>query len=334
MAFLSFRPGHVFGGGPRLGTVWILLPVVSCGLIPCPTLAQNAPSSQPQAAVSVQGSRLSEGFFEYSGTSWTLIGPRGFVRFGSPSSAISPLASFGDPGAGLGMGIKAGHIQGQFFGHWGQQYRRSFMGQSLQITLPDGSWGSMGDQAYTPFVIGFFPVVGDAPLYPPLAPGLPVPADPFPLFATPGMFAPPSGISENTAAIRKPGEKNSNRDEKDGPSQPGLPNETPLGQDQNALVLSGKASEHSRDGASPAVISKSAERVVYGVDEARRRREQELARENEIARSYLSRAETALQSGKPEVAKTYLRLALQHASERLRDEVVSKLKSLEQPGKP
>lgn len=334
MAFLSFRPGHVFGGGPRLGTVWILLPVVSCGLIPCPTLAQNAPSSQPQAAVSVQGSRLSEGFFEYSGTSWTLIGPRGFVRFGSPSPAISPLASFGDPGAGLGMGIKAGHIQGQFFGHWGQQYRRSFMGQSLQITLPDGSWGSMGDQAYTPFVIGFFPVVGDAPLYPPLAPGLPVPADPFPPFATPGMFAPPSGISENTAAIRKPGEKNSNRDEKDGPSQPGLPNETPLGQDQNALVLSGKASEHSRDGASPAVISKSAERVVYGVDEARRRREQELARENEIARSYLSRAETALQSGKPEVAKTYLRLALQHASERLRDEVVSKLKSLEQPGKP
>jgi len=81
------------------------------------------------------------------------------------------------------------------------------------------------------------------------------------------------------------------------------------------------------------VVSTSAERVVYGVDEARWRREQELARENEIARSYLSRAETALQSGKVEVAKTYLRLAVEHASGTLREEAARKLQTLEQTGK-
>jgi len=334
MALLSFRPGRLFGGGPRLGMVWILLPVVSCGLIPCPTLAQNAPSAQPQAAVSVQGSRLSEGFFEYSGTSWTLIGPRGFVRFGSPSPVVSPLASFGDPGAGIGMGFRAGGVHGQFFGQWSQGYRRSFVAQSMQITLPNGSWGSVGDQAYTPFVIGFFPVVGDCSRCPALSPGLPILADPsLPPLATPGMFAKPVRTSEKNATMAKP-LQNSNREQDERPTQPGLPNETSPLQDKNALVLSGNAPGHASAEASRGVVSTSAERVVYGVDEARWRREQELARENEIARSYLSRAETALQSGKSEVAKTYLRLALQHASERLRDEVVSKLKSLEQTGKP
>lgn len=318
----------------RLQAVWLPLLAASCALLASKGFAQNVASSQAQTTLSVQGSRMSEGFFEYSGTSWTLIGPRGFVRFGSPSPVVSPLVSFGDPGGGLGMGFRGGGVHGQFFGQWSQGYRRSFVAQSMQITLPNGSWGTVGDQAYTPFVIGFFPVVGDCSRYPALSPGLPILADPsLPPLATPGVFAKPVRTSEKNAAMSKP-LQNSNRKQDEAPTQPGLPNETSPLQDKNALVLSGNAPGHASAEASLAVVSTSAERVVYGVDEARRRREQELARENEIARSYLSRAETALQSGKSEVAKTYLRLALQHASERLRDEVVSKLKSLEQTGKP
>ncbi|MGB9690083.1 hypothetical protein [Thermogutta sp.] len=331
MAFLSSTPGRWFGGGTHLGVVCILLAVASCGLIPCPTLAQNVPSSQAQ--ITASGSRVSEGFFEYSRTSWTLIGPRGFVRFGSPSPTVSPFASFGDPDTGLGMGVRAGGIQSQFFGQWSQGYRRSFTGQALRITLPDGSWGTVADQAYTPFVIGFFPVVGDYAGYSAIGPGLPVLAAPFPPLVTPGILPPPAGISEKAVAAPKPREKNSTPHENEAQSQAGPPDQISSLQDKNGLVLSGKDAKSSSTQASSGEVSASAERVVYGVDEARRRREQELARENEIAQSYLSRAETALQSGKPEIAKTYLRLAQQHASGSLRDHILNKLQALEQTGK-
>ncbi|ASV74324.1 hypothetical protein THTE_1722 [Thermogutta terrifontis] len=316
----------------RLQAVWLRLFAASWALLASRGFAQNVASSQAQTTLSVQGSRMSEGFFEYSGTSWTLIGPRGFVRFGSPSPVVSPLVSFGDPGAGLGMGFRGGGVHGQFFGQWSQGYRRSFVAQSMQITLPNGSWGTVGDQAYTPFVIGFVPVVGDCSRCPALSPGLPILADPSLPLATPGMFAKPVRTSEKNAAMAK-FLQNPNRDQDEAPTQPGLPNETSPLQDKNALVLSGNAPGHASAEASRGVVSTFAERVVYGVDEARWRREQELARENEIARSYLSRAETALQSGKVEVAKTYLRLAVEHASGTLREEAARKLQTLEQTGK-
>lgn len=297
-------------------------------------------AEQPQVTITVPGQRVSEGYFEYSATSWTLVGPRGFVRFGPQSPVVSPFAGFGDSGTGLGVHLSGHGFQAEFFGQWSQGFRRSMVTQSSEITFPNGSWGTVGDQAVTPFVVGFVPIVGGPPgdgLGVPFPPGLVL--SPGRLAAFPGLeptVIRPGGKLGIETGPEGRGIEAGRASEKRGeiPCEEPQPPRLSARQAEAPLVLGGSNGAASPSlPAGPSALrepSSTAEYVAMSVEEARRRYEAELAERNATAAEYLRRAEAALAAGKGEVAKIYLRLAAGRASGQLRETILQKLEKLEQ----
>lgn len=293
---------HFHARSPRMRIVVLLAAVF---VIPVAVVGDFGASAQ-QVQLGVTNSSVSEGFFEYHGTSWTLLGPSGFARFGQPHTQVSPFPAFEAPLPSLGIHYGSRKWQGEFFGYWSHGIHRSHQTLRLSQTLSDAMYGSFACQSLRPFVIGFHPVFASAPHTPYVElPSLPLQDTPNarPALATnPRIPAvPPKPGQDKALSVAKP-ERSAQVEE-----------------DEPPLVLSGQlrpgeATEASIANASGSISQSSAERVVMSVEEARVIRAAEQDRANQEAERYCNLAEVAMKSGQQGQAKIYLRLAEKLAS--------------------
>ncbi len=258
-----------------------------------------------QVRLGVTNSSVSEGFFEYQGASWTLLGPSGFARFGRPHTQVSPFPAFQTPPPSAGIHYGSRKWQGEFFGYWSHGIQRNHQTVRLSETLSDGIYGSLACQSLTPFVIGFHPVFASAPN----APSVESSALPFQFVPNPK-----TALANNTQlSAAQPLQRRE--------KIPSTENAKPLApvEDEPPLVLGRrlrspeKADSSGRD-TSVRESQSSAERVVMSVDEAQAIRAAEQERSNQEAERYCNLAEVAMKCGQQGQAKIYLRLAEKLAS--------------------
>lgn len=273
-----------------------------------------------QVRLDVTNSSVSEGFFEYQGTSWTLMGPSGFARFGQSHTQVSPFPVFESPPPALGVHYGSRGWQGEFFGYWSSGIQRSHRSLTLSQTLSDGIYGSFACQSLRPFVIGFHPVFASAPYAPFAEP----PALAYQHLPNPGppMPNPRPAVAKDTqrAAARAPAGREND-----------LPVEKLEGsarsEDEPPLVLGGRpgpaeAADSAKGDRIGSLSQSSAERVVMSVDEARALRSAEQQRDNQEAQRYCDLAEAAMKRGEQGQARIYLRMAEKLASGDLRRKVL------------
>jgi hypothetical protein len=292
--------------GPKiLRTISVVL------LTYCYSLGKEFPASQAQQVqTGVASQSLRESFFEYQGTSWTLVGPSGFARFGPAQRWLSPLPVFDTSPPAIGLYFDSQRTRGEFYGYWSQGVQRSHQSIDLSLTLSDGLYGSFACQSLRPFVTGFRPAFASTVnkgFQPPLR---------LNRFAGSRI----ANVATNKWDLDRPQQAQSDRPFAQRPDTVSPPKEEP------PLVLGQKNLQgRNEDSASREAVSfgsgSSAERVVMSVDEARKARQDALERMNQIAQSYLDLCHSAVRTGRREQARIYLRLAAQYASGDLRDEV-------------
>lgn len=273
-----------------------------------------------QVTISAPSQSVSEGFFEYHGTSWTLVGPNGSAHFGPAQRQVSPMPVFEGSPPALGFYYDGPRTRGEFYGYWSQGIQRSHQSITLSQTLTDGIYGSLACQSLRPFVIGFRPVVALSPPHVPPSPWLPAQA------AQPTVA---SILAEKRELLAQ------QLTQKDGASfnQPKL---SPSPEEEPPLILAAQNAESppeqsAAQEARQLALGSSAERVVMSVDEARKARQAELDRNNQIAQTYLELSKSAMMSGRREQAKIYLRLAEQYASGLIREKCLELQRELETP---
>ncbi|MGQ9503808.1 MAG: hypothetical protein ACUVQR_02765 [Thermogutta sp.] len=272
-----------------------------------------------QVTISVPSHSVSEGFFEYQGTSWTLVGPNGFARFGPAQPQVSPLPVFEGSPPALGFYYDGSRTRGEFYGYWSQGIQRSHQSITLSQTLTDGIYGSLACQSLRPFVIGFRPVFALSPPGVPPSPWLseqvaaPTVA---PILAEKRELLAQQQTHKQAPSLRQ---QSPSQDEGEPPLILAAP---------NAKAPQKKAVDAE---AGQLVSGSSAERVVMSVDEARKIRQAELDRNNQIAQTYLDLSKSAMMSGRQEQAKIYLRLAEQYASGLIREKCLKLQREVETP---
>lgn len=315
-----------------------------------------------QVSVSVPATGVSESYFEYHGSSWTIIGPTGFARFGPPTSTPVPMPVV----SGSGVRFSGRRIQGEFFGHWSSGMQRSHVSTTISEVLSEGYPGSIAWQSGRPFVTGVFPIVAGGQGIPAnsvfLPWGLPPLVSPQPGLAfypahptlsarlAPARIRPlarfddPDVAKANNAAnaVDLAGAAIADNDDRTPEGVPPAAEKRPHSGEQSdsPWVMRGPAArvdepagtnQHShaslRDGQS------TAEKVFLSVDQARAMREAELALNRQKAQDYLARAESAIAAGKWEVARSYLRLAEKYAGPELREIIGGKLAEVQTQAK-
>ncbi len=88
----------------------------------------------------------------------------GNFRFNWQPNAVPPFGGY-DPNNDARFGVNAGPLSLNLFGSQGS--RRSLVTQTPMVTVPNGGSGYFIDAELRPFVIGYTPVVGQAPIMPP-----------------------------------------------------------------------------------------------------------------------------------------------------------------------
>lgn len=133
-----------------LSGIWLLVNLA---------LACGAASGQ-QVAVQSGLHGVNDSFFESFGTSWAVRGRHWFAQFGPP--IVQPAGVGG--GAQLGIAFAKGDCSGYLWLYASQGCRRSLVGASPVVVVTPGWRGWVADVSITPFVMGFIPVVGWAPV--------------------------------------------------------------------------------------------------------------------------------------------------------------------------
>lgn len=306
----------LFEAGPSGPKTFQMICFVTVLTYWCCLGSRSLQAQQVQTGIASQS--LTEGFFEYQGTSWTLVGPSGFARFGPAERQVSPFAVFDTSPPSIGLYFDSRRTRGEFYGYWSQGVQRSHQSIDLSLTLSDGVYGSFACQSLRPFVTGFRPVfasTANEDFEPPSLPNRLARSHIASVATIKRGSARPEQAQMDQALLQKPDTGSPPREE------PPLV----LGP-QNAQDRPGDSA--SRE-AVQLVSGSSAERVVMSVDEARKARQADLDRMNQIAHSYLDLSQSAVKSGRPEQARIYLRLAEQYASGHLREEIMQFQKELE-----
>ncbi len=295
-------------------------------------------SPAPQAAVSVGASSTSDSYFDMQGISWSLAGPNWFARFGPRPPGVSPaFGNFpGDAGGSLGLGLRGGRIQGEFFGRWSQGHRSTATFQSPSLMLSDGTYGWWWDMSATPFVVGATPVLGDRP---------------FRLNVPSPFHAPQSGVLERSQSLaaatspQQPGpDINSNVAPEPGgedrlpapdrltsqqePAQIMAPtpasgaSDNPIGNTRLESTSTGGSlttlADHGVGSEASASPWSTATTDGLSVQEAERLHATETAARNREAESLLNKARAALNAGKVGLAAVYCRMALNRSTGEVR----------------
>ncbi|MGE0605690.1 MAG: hypothetical protein AB7O62_01095 [Pirellulales bacterium] len=130
------------------------------GLLAAVLLCPAAGYSQQQVHVAQPFNNVSDSFFESFGFSGALSGPNWFANWGG--AAAPPFGNFNpQAGASGGFGIQGRGFNGAFGFNAAQGFSRSAISQTPGLTLMNGGSGFIGDQQFSPFVLGVVPVVGN-----------------------------------------------------------------------------------------------------------------------------------------------------------------------------
>ncbi len=279
--------------------------------------------AQQQVTVSSPHTAVSDSFFEHTGTSWGAQGKNWFFQFGprgNPNGAAPQFGGF-SPSAGANFGFGSGG--GGFMGNFSQGSRRSFTSVTPSVTMQNGGAGMIMDTSVSPFVMGYVPVVGGYPML--VAPS---PVQPM---VPPAAYVPPGPVSGHPGVLQAL--QNASRE-----SPPSRPHKAPAhvpkrADDEFAVVGPGPAAPGSSAAAGAggrldASQQSSAGRPAMGVAEARRMHQAEATQQDGDARRFMERGRLAQIDGKPSLARTYYRMAVNRASPSLRQEVLKHLASL------
>ncbi len=278
--------------------------------------------AQQQVTVSSPHTAVSDSFYEYTGTSWGARGKNWFFQFGPPGNPNGAAPQFGgfNPSAGANFGF--GFNGGGFLGTFSQGSRRSFTSVTPSVTIPNGGTGMIMDTSVSPFVMGYVPVVGGAPI---MAVPLVQP------FVPPAAYVPPGQASGHPAVLQ------ALQNVKDPlPSDASRSDETREefeGNDDFNLVAPRQEASALEPIERREVLSQtsSAERPSMSVAEARRLHAAEAAEQDIQARQFLQRGRHAQEDGKLDLARTYYRMAVRRASPDLRQEALKLLASAVAP---
>lgn len=313
---LSFR--HPFETGPSGAKAFRIIATLAVLTCYC-WQSRDMPLLQAQQVkTDVASQSLTESFFEYQGTSWTLVGPSGFARFGPAQRQVSQVPVFDASPPAIGLYYDGGRTRGEFYGYWSHGVQRSQRSIDLSQTLSDGVYGSFACQSLRPFVTGFRPVFASSA------------NDVFPPILLPNQFtrSPVASIVADKPELPAVQQWPMGQTRARNPDLTSRPGEEP------PLVLGpqgvhvGHHDSANRE-AEQRTARSSAERVVMSVDEARRAHQAELDRMNQIAQSYLDLSQSAARVGRLEQARIYLRLAEQYASGHLRERITQLQQELE-----
>jgi hypothetical protein len=295
-----------------------------------------ATATAQQVVVSTPFHALGDSFFEHTATQWGLNYKGLSITFGGLNMA-APSFGLYDPSAGIhgGFAILGPDYDGFFNFTAGQGFRRNFITQAPLVTLTDGQPGYVSDTSQSPFVVGVVPVVGGLPLgpYPSYALGYPsylmgtptwpvrqgssrvramldqLAAEDLAVENGP-LYSPPAVLSGADSSPPAPSQET---------GRPALPEPAaapaPVEVDPSIQRLA-------------AARSSSAGRPAPSVAEARRRHQFEQAAQDEQSEALYNRGLAAERSGRPGVAEVYYGMALEDASDQLRDRILERLRTL------
>ena len=303
----------------------------SAMLLACHAVA-SLPAAAQQATVGTPVQTMRDGFYEQSNIHWGLNWPGGFFRFG-PTPTAPPFGGY-DPNAGgrFGFGFGGSGLNGFFLGEFSQGSRRSFVGQTPMVTMINGVPASIVDQAWTPFVMGVVPVVGDEPEW----------------------VGPSSGVGSDAvrdmlrARRRAQGSRNEPRasqvprpDAEAGraaaPRKPTAAVARDAAKPVAADEVSGRNEVNGRDTDSAAeqkvamARQSSAGRAAPSVAEAKRLRAEEMRKQHDEARAWWEKGLSAEDEGNLGAAKGYYQMAARRADDALKRRVLSRLNQLNSP---
>ncbi len=286
-------------------------------------LLAMATASAQQATVATPFHAVGDSFHESIGTNWGLSGKNWSFSFGAPGMAPAPFGG-GNPQAGANLGVaRVGRdVSGYFNLHASQGSRRSYTSQSPSVTNMNGMPGYFHDTSLSPFVIGFVPVVGGAPIV-----GYANPA------RMPAMRANPAYSSPVARAMAnyRSGRPLSGREEDEKPEpdvrpryvpNPAKPVDSELNDD---LILIGPGAQAAAG--NPAQPN-TAGQPAPSVAQVERTLSRQRARLNEEAQDWFNRGTAAEQAGKTSVAKLYYQMSARRASGEFKQQVQARLDGL------
>lgn len=306
--------------------VWLLGPLVVVAFGLSIAVGQQVTVSTPYHSVG-------DSYFENFGVGWGIRGKGFDVRFGGPTVAAPPFGHF-NPGAGasLGFGFRGRDASGYLNANWSQGSQRSFVSQTPVLTVTNGMPGYMAAGTVSPFVVGYVPVVGGYPTIPAVV-CMPPAAMP---------VVPPCSSGVGADAIRQAVRPPASRQaaalaEDDEPALPVPPPPAP-GAAGGLPASAGSA----RPGTSPMAVAGSAARLASAqestagqpapsVQEAKRLRAAEQAKEHAEARVWFERGLSAEQAGNLGAAKAYYHLASRRADDALKREIHQRIATIQEP---
>ncbi len=288
------------------------------------------PAQAQQVTVGTPFHSGGDSFFERTGVNWGMNWNNGFFRFGAPNMGAPQFGGY-DPNAGIqgGFAWQRDNMNGFFNFAAGQGFRQNLVSQTPSVTLTNGQPGFISDTSQSPFVISQIPVVGGWPMVPNYAMGSPYPGVyyPGPSMMAPSMGSPGQGnhrvqaLRQQMAAAKQAADNAAAQ----MPEPALLPPAQEPRRAGGGLNLVAPPAAASAGGPLAAAQSSSAGQAVPSVAEARRLHQEEQSKSNREAEALCIRAQTAVDGGKPNVAKVYYRMALQRATGPMRTLIQARL---------
>jgi len=301
-----------------------------------------------QSTVTARQHSSGTGFYEQTGTQWGFNS--GGLSFSFGGVSAQPNSGRPDANAGLQLGFasRGSHGSGYFLGTLAQGSHQSYGSQSPSITLSNGMPGFTTDASWTPFVVGYYPVVGGWPAATVGtfgSPGVAVQLPTWSMFGTGTSVLVPDQGAANLGGINRAAGGQSQF----GP--PGMPGQRAMGGQAGAAQQQVRAQVHDIQGMDEAILAggqqarppipdagaqalnaaqaSSAGRAAPSVAEAQRQRAAEQATDADEALTSYRRAEAAEAEGKPGLAKVYYRMTARRATGELRQKAITRLTALE-----
>ncbi len=268
---------------------------------------------------------IQEGFFEHIGVQWALQGRNWSIQFGGADLAQPTIGGF-QPGAGIQGGFQFGGPgwSGQLQFSAAQGNTRTVTSTTPMVTIMNGATGYVADTSVSPFVIGLIPVVGAGGLSPWVGtlPGVRVAGPQMPAWiSVPGTSKVERFLAESgSISLPKAPSSPRLRSNLQGPapknaSPPKKP--TPM---KDAHLDRLRHAQQSTAG-----------QPVLSVAEAKALRQAEDQQANQKALELFQRGQQAEQDGKTNLAILYYRMAAEHATGPLKEQIQARLAELQSP---